>query len=202
MEPQNVDLPMLLRVHALGPRECSDPYRTLAGVIEIKARAFAQSTNIDQKLRFKRPAHAFATKTAMRIRRTRFWKGSGASWVRLGHLLAALGRLLAALGRLLAASWPSLGRSWVPSGCSWVSWVHFGSQGGPGPRFLRVCGGAGLGFTYIMHELLQEAHVGIDLGFSFTLAARRYMRSIWNWSQVNNLGPKKLIAGAPSGPRF
>ena len=123
LEPQNVDLPMLLRVHALGLRACSDPCKTLAGAIEIKARAFARSSKIDQKLRFKRYAHAFATKTAMRIQYLRLgtspgsisegfgslprlsWSPPGHSWTASGASGVPLGLSLGALWHLLAAKW-------------------------------------------------------------------------------------------------
>ena len=64
----------------------------------------------------------------------------GVTWPAFGRSWAALGLSWALLGRLLGASWALLG----VSGLVWdVFWVHFGSQGRPGPRFGRVWGGFG-----------------------------------------------------------
>ena len=138
LELQSVDLPMLLRVHALGLRACSDPCKTLAGAIEIKARAFARSSKIDQKLRFKRSAHAFATKTAMRIQYLRLGTSPGSisegfgslprlSWSPPGHSWTASGASGVPLGRILGASWVRFGTFWLPNGASDTLGLDFSS---------------------------------------------------------------------------
>ena len=126
----------------------------------------------------------------------RFWRGLGASGASLGPILGDLERHLGALGPPLSASWTSLGRSWAPLGCLWAvmgaSRLDFGRFGG---GLGWVWQGFWAGFAthfaynrwiYITHELLQETQLGICLGFSFPPAARRYVRSTWNWSQVAN----------------
>ena len=56
-------------------------------------------------------------------------------------------------------------------------WEGFGL---PKPPFWRLQRLIFPWFSSIMHELLQETLACIYCGFSFPLAARRYVRSTWN----------------------
>ena len=130
----------------------------------------------------------------------------GVSWTSVGLSCAPLGRSSARLGCLGGTFWVFLG---------W-SWMHLGSLVLPQSRFQVVLGRSrrrfgvlwgwfsvcflrvAVGFLYIMHYLLQGTHVGFHLGFFFLPAARRYVRSTWNWLQI----PKKIWSGYGLGVAF
>ena len=111
---------------AIGLHIRFDPYRTLAGAVEIKpdkVRALTRCSKIDRRsnpsaFRTRVPAKN-ALKMCHGACQGRFWKVLEASWACLGRFLGALDRLWVALGcfvaapgYLLVASWPLLGASW------------------------------------------------------------------------------------------
>ena len=117
---------MLLRAPALLRRGCSEPYKTLAGVVQNAHRSMLGIQRATQKTRKKRP-RSFLDKGFCQERvKKRSWSAPGlvlegfgrlpgASWVALGRSWAALGRSWAPLGRVLGASWVLLGPSWLPN---------------------------------------------------------------------------------------
>ena len=117
---------MLLRALALLWRGCSEPYKTLAGVVQNAHRSMSGIQRATQKTIKKRP-RSFLDKGFCQERvKMRSWSAPGlvlegfgrlpgASWVALGRSWAALGRSWAPLGRVLGASWVLLGPSWLPN---------------------------------------------------------------------------------------
>ena len=106
----------------------------------------------------------------------------GALWAALGRLLGALGALLGALGHLLGASWTHLWCSWAHLGCQLLpkmgsgSIFHrFGLDSGSiwGSIWGRRASFLGRTLTscrrlYMVREFLQETHIEIRSGFSFS----------------------------------
>ena len=115
-----------LHVLALKWRGCSDPYKTLAGVVQNAHRSMSAIQRATQKTRKNRP-HSFLNKGFCQERvKMRSWSAPGlvskgfgrlpgASWAALGRSWAALGRSWASLGRVLGASWVLLGPSGLPT---------------------------------------------------------------------------------------
>ena len=111
-----------------------------------------------------------------------FLRGLDVSRAPLGRLLGALGALLGALGHLLGASWAHLWCSWAPLGCQLLPkmgsgsifhrfWLDSGSFWGS----ILGCRAWFLGRTltssrriYMVREFLQETHIEIHSGFSFS----------------------------------
>ena len=100
-------------------------------------------------------------------------------WALLGRLLGTFGRLLAGLGRLLGASWLSgrlrAGFSRPPRESGGSSWHAFW------PRFLHTIAESTCCMNCCMKPILAFTYV-----FLSPPAARRYVRSTWNWSQVGS----------------
>ena len=215
---------MLLRALALLWRGCSEPYKTLAGVVQNAHRSMSGIQRATQKATKKRP-HSFLDKGFCQERmKIRFWSTPGlvlegfgrlpgASWVALGRSRGALGRSWPPLGRVLGVSLVLL--SWAPLGCPLLSkmgsgsifhrfWLDSGSIGG------SILGGrawfvrrllASSRWIYMMRYFLQETHVGIHLGFSCLScsAAVRALCAHRIGAKLAILAPK-LCDGCPFGP--
>ena len=110
----------------------------------------------------------------------------------------------------LGRSWGAFGLSWVPLRCLlasfWVllgcSWSHLGSHRRLCARFWMVLGASWLGFGELWGSFrynfrrrcancCRDPSMAFTLAFRYLLAARRYVRSTWNWSQVGSFWPKK-----------
>ena len=117
---------MLLRALALLWRGCSEPYKTLAGVVQNAHRSMSGIQRARQKT-IKKRARSFLNKGFCQERVTmRSWTAPGlvlegfgrlpgACWVALGRSWVALGRSWPPLGRVLGASLVLLGPSWLPT---------------------------------------------------------------------------------------
>ena len=122
----------------------------------------------------------------------------------VGAPLARSWRLLDQSWPTLGASWGYLGRSWAPLGCSWAPLGHI----------LAVMDASGLDFDppglefgslrgSILDSSMPASTCGMNRctrpilaftwAFRFPHAARRYVRSTWNWSQVRHFGTKKSL---------
>ena len=125
-----------------------------------------------------------------------------------GSPQARFWRVWGPLGPVLGATWPLLGTFWALLGASALplgfllgtsrcSWPHLGSLGCLCARFWGVLGASWLGFgelwgSFRYHFRRRCAHccrdpsMAFTLAFRYLLAARRYVRSTWNWSQVGS----------------
>ena len=106
----------------------------------------------------------------------------GVSWAALGRSWGALGRSWPPLGRILGASWAHLWCSWAPLGCQLLpkmgsgSIFHrFGLDSGSIWDSIWGRRASFLGRTltsfrriYMVREFLQETHIEIHSGFSFS----------------------------------
>ena len=97
------------------------------------------------------------------------------SWAYLGSVLGSSGSVLSLSGTVLGLSCACLGLVLARLGLSWaclgLSWARLGPVL---KHFCKFC-----------LRLLSA--------FRLHLAARRYVRSTWNWSQVGNFGHTKLL---------
>jgi len=146
---------MLLHAPALAWLGCSDPYKTLAGVVRNAHRSMLAIQRMTQKTNKNRP-DSFSNKQFGQERvQIRIWSAPkrilekfrhlpNASWPALGRSWAALGLSWALLRQLLGPSWTLVGLSFLVSD---ASWANFASPGPPQPRFWRVWGRAGLVFA-------------------------------------------------------
>ena len=146
---------MPLHALALEWRGCSDPYKTLAGVVRNAHRSMLAIQRMTQKTNKNRP-DSFSNKQFGQERvQIRIWSAPrrilekfrhlpSASWPALGRSWAALGLSWALLRQLLGPSWTLVGLSFLVSD---ASWANFASPGPPQPRFWRVWGRAGLVFA-------------------------------------------------------
>ena len=106
------------------------------------------------------------------------WRLLGASWAPLGHFLGARGRLLAGLGRFLAAfrlpgtPWTLILEGWGT--CRARFWKI------PGACFSMVFAAPRTSLHNAFVDALNHS-LAFTLAFLFSPAARRYVRSTWNW---------------------
>ncbi len=124
----------------------------------------------------------------------------GRVWAPSGSVLGLSGALLASSWALLGVCWPSferllgaLGRIWAPMGASRLVFTGFwvgpdgvleGSEGSFRYDFRRQC-----------VNYCREPSMAFTWAFCSPLAARRYVRSTWNWSQVGPKSPKNPYRG-------
>ena len=168
---------MLLHAPALAWLGCSDPYKTLAGVVRNAHRSMLAIQRMTQKTNKNRP-DSFSNKQFGQERvQIRIWSAPrrilekfrhlpNASWPALGRSWAALGLSWALLRQLLGPSWTLVGLSFLVSD---ASWANFASPGPPQPRFWRVWGRAGLGFCKAL-ELCLAMPFAASLALLFLAA--------------------------------
>ena len=108
---------MLLHAPALAWLGCSDPYKTLAGVVRNAHRSMLAIQRMTQKTNKNRP-DSFSNKQFGQERvQISIWSAPRRILEKFRHLPSAswpaLGRLSGSLGRFLGSSWVLLGRSWA-----------------------------------------------------------------------------------------
>ena len=153
---------MLLRAPALLWRGCSEPYKTLAGVVQNTHRSMSGIQRATKKTMKNTAPQLLGQGFLSRARENEVLERSGLDfegvWGRLGQLLANFWTLLGVSWVLLGTFWALLGASWTLLGVSWLifgaSWVHFGFQGRPEPRLWKVWGRAGLSFGGLQGHVL------------------------------------------------